>query len=134
MKELFITLSILLNTIFSVNAQSNEPIYSQVDKVAAFPGGIPKLFKFIADNLKYPEQAVNANISGKVMIKMIIEKDGSVSSTTILKSVGYGCDEEAERVVKAMPKWTAGKVDGKDVRSTFVIPIMFVLDNGKRAK
>lgn len=134
MKKLFFTLSFVLIIIFSLNAQTNEPVYSQVDNVAVFPGGIPKLFKFIADNLKYPEQAVKGNISGKVMIKMIIEKDGSISSTTILKSVGYGCDEEAERVVKAMPKWTAGKVDGKDVRSTFVIPITFVLDNGKKTK
>lgn len=134
MKKLFITLSFVLIGIFSVNAQTNEPVYEKTDVTAEFQGGMTEMFNFIGKNLKYPKPAVKANVTGKVFVKMIIEKDGTISSPSIVKGIGFGCDEEVMRVVSLMPKWTAGQIGGKAVRSSMVLPVMFALDNTKKSK
>ena len=64
---------------------------------------------------------------------MIIEKDGSIYSVAFLRGIGFGCDEEVERIVKAMPRWTAGMKDGVAVRTSFVLPVMFAME-GKKSK
>ena len=97
MKKLFITLSFVLIGIFSANAQTNEPVYEQVDVMPEYQGGMAEMVNFIGKNLKYPEQAVKANIIGKVIVKIIIEKDGSVNSVSFLKGIGFGCDEEVKQ-------------------------------------
>ena len=129
MKKLFITLSFVLISVFSCFAQTNEPVYEQVDIMPEYQGGTNEMVNFIGKNLKYPEQAVKANVIGKVIVKIIIEKDGSVNSVSFLKGIGFGCDEEAMRVVKLMPKWTAGKQNGRNVRVKFTIPVFFKLDD-----
>ena len=134
MKKLFITFSFVLSTVFSSIAQTNEPVYEQVDIMPEYQGGINEMVNFIGKNLKYPEQAVKANIIGKVIVKIIIEKDGSVNSVSFLKGIGFGCDEEVERIVKLMPKWKAGIKDGKNVRTFFILPVMFALENTKKSK
>ena len=134
MKKLFITLSFVLISVFSCFAQTNEPVYEQVDIMPEYQGGINEMVNFIGKNLKYPEQAVKANIIGKVIVKIIIEKDGGVNSVSFLKGIGFGCDEEVERIVKLMPKWKAGIKDGKNVRTFFVLPVMFALENTKKSK
>ncbi len=108
MKKLFITFSFVLSTVFSSIAQTNEPVYEQVDIMPEYQGGTNEMVNFIGKNLKYPEQAVKANIIGKVIVKIIIDKDGGVNSVSFLKGIGFGCDEEVERIVKLMPKWKAG--------------------------
>lgn len=134
MKKLFITLSIVLISIFSVNAQTNEPVYEKTDVTAEYQGGMTEMFNFIGKNLKYPKPAVKANVTGKVFVKMIIEKDGTISSPSIVKGIGSGCDEEVLRVVGLMPKWTAAQIGGKAVRSSMVLPVMFALENTKKSK
>lgn len=134
MKKLFITLSFVLIGVSSVIAQTNEPVYEQVDEMPEYQGGMTEMVKFIGKNLKYPEQAVKANVIGKVIVKIIVEKDGSVNSVSFLKGIGFGCDEEVERIVKLMPKWQAGVKDGKKVRTSFVLPVMFSLENTKKSK
>lgn len=114
-----------------VQAQNIEPVYEKVDAMAEFPGGITEMINFIGQNLKYPKPAARANVTGKVFVKMIIEKDGSISSPKIVKGIGFGCDEEVMRVVGLMPKWSAARLDGKVVRSSMVMPVMFALDNKK---
>lgn len=134
MKKLFIILSLAIfaaNVSYAQTSTTDDAVYSQVDKSPQFPGGVKELYSYIGKNLKYPEAAVKANITGKVFVKMIIEKDGSINTTSIDKGIGFGCDEEVERIVKAMPKWSAGIKDGKAVRTTFVMPIMFALDSKK---
>ncbi len=74
------------------------------------------------------------HVIGKVIVKIIIEKDGSVNSVSFLKGIGFGCDEEVERIVKLMPKWKAGIKDGKNVRTFFILPVMFALENTKKSK
>lgn len=127
MKKLFVILSL---AIFAANVSyaQDDAVYSQVDKSPEFPGGILKMYNFINKNLKYPEEAVKANVRGKVWAQLIIEKDGSINNVLILKGIGFGCDEEAERIFKSMPKWKAGIRDGEAVRTNFRMPISFILD------
>ncbi|WP_394995799.1 energy transducer TonB [Emticicia sp.] len=134
MKKLFV---ILLLAIFATNvsyaqtSKNEDVVFEQVDIIPEFPGGLKEMYAYIGKNLKYPEQAVKATVIGKVIVKMIVEKDGSINSIAFLKGIGFGCDEEVERIVKAMPKWTAGMKDGKAVRTSFVLPVMFAMENKK---
>ncbi len=136
MKKLIclLTMSLFSVTItFAQKAEKTNEVYTQVDNTPEFPGGMPAMFEFIGKNLKYPKEARKKNIQGKVLIKLIIEEDGSISETSIEKSLGYGCDEEVTRVVKAMPKWSPGKKGNELVRTSFILPIMFALE-GKSSK
>jgi periplasmic protein TonB len=108
--------------------ESNEPFLT-VEVNPSFMGGNKEMYKFLAQNLKYPSTAQRANIQGKVFLSFIIEKDGSITAVEALKGIGFGCDEEAIRVMKLMPKWIAGKQNGRNVRVRFTIPVFFKLDN-----
>ncbi|RZK55701.1 MAG: energy transducer TonB, partial [Pedobacter sp.] len=95
----------------------------QVDIPAEFPGGINKARQFIANNVQYPDEAVEEGINGTVRVKFTIEIDGSISNIQIVQKLGYGCDEEVIRVLKRMPRWTPAKLKGKYVRSYFTMPV-----------
>jgi protein TonB len=99
-----------------------------------FPGGEQAMFDFVANNVVYPQEARDKEIEGRVFVRFIIEKDGSVSDVKVAKGIGGGCDEEAVRVVKAMPKWKPGKQDGKPVRVNFTMPFFFKLQEKAPAK
>ena len=86
------------------------------------------MYKWLAENIKYPQVAKETGISGTVIVTFVVEKDGSVTNAKILKGIGGGCDEEALRVVSAMPKWKAGKQNGVPVRVQFNLPIRFTLE------
>ncbi len=136
MKKLFIILSLAVfaaNVSYAQTSPTEETVYEQVDVLPEFSGGLKEMYTYIGKNLKYPEAAVKANVTGKVFIKMIIEKDGSINTTSIVKGIGFGCDKEVERMVKAMPKWSAGMKDGKAVRTAYVLPVMFAME-GKKSK
>jgi TonB family protein len=91
-----------------------------------FPGGPEKMFEFIADNLRWPEDD-GPCIQGRVIISFIVEKDGSLSDIKVAKSIDPLFDEEAVRVVKSMPKWEPGMWRGKPTRVKYCIPISFRL-------
>ena len=110
-----------------VKHAKNDSIYQIVDQMPEFPGGTEALLKFVANNVKYPEKAKDEEISGRVFISFVIEKDGSVSNVEVKRGIGGGCDDEAVRVVKAMPKWKPGKKDGKPVRVSYMLPVNFKL-------
>lgn len=97
----------------------------KVDIPAEFPGGINKARLFIANNVQYPDEAVEEGVNGTVRVKFTIELDGSISNIQIVQKLGYGCDEEVIRVLKRMPKWTPAKLNGKFVRSYFIMPVSF---------
>lgn len=97
----------------------------RVDIPAEFPGGINKARQFLANNIQYPDEAVEEGVNGTVQAKFTIEVDGSISNIEIIKKLGYGCDEEVIRVLKRMPKWTPAKVKGKFVRSNYRMPVSF---------
>ena len=99
--------------------------FSEVDP--EFPGGIEALFKFITDNLKYPQLALENAIQGRVYISFVVETDGSISNVRVLRDIGGGCGVEAKRVVEMMPKWIPGRQGGKPVRTQYNLPVNFVL-------
>lgn len=106
--------------------------YSVVEQMPEFPGGEDSLRIFIRRTIKYPDLARESSVEGTVYINFIIEKDGSVSNPKILRGIGSGCDEEAIRVIKLMPKWIPGKQYGKTVRVQYNLPIKFKLDDEKK--
>jgi TonB family protein len=104
-----------------------DQVFQLVEMDPEFPGGMEALTKYLSENIKYPEQAKKDKIQGKVYISFVVEKDGSVADAKVLRGIGGGCDEEALRVVNAMPKWTPGKQRGEAVRVQFNLPVAFKL-------
>jgi protein TonB len=104
-----------------------EGAFDVVEKMPEFPGGAAVMMKFIAENVKYPEEAYSKGIEGRVLVQFIIEKDGSVTNVKVIKKVNDAIDAEAVRVVKAMPKWKPGKQNGREVRVKYTIPVSFRL-------
>jgi periplasmic protein TonB len=109
--------------------EEDNTAFITVEVQPSFMGGNSEMYKFLGKNLKYPSAAQRANIQGKVFLSFIVEKDGSITDIETMKGIGFGCDEEAMRVVKPMPKWIAGKQNGRNVRVKFTIPVFFRLDN-----
>jgi len=106
-----------------------EEIFIAVEQPAEFPGGPTALMKWLNNNVRYPEAAQQNDIQGRVIVKFVVEKDGSIGKTEILKGVDRDLDREALRVVKKMPKWQPGKNNGVPVRSYFNLPVVFRLQN-----
>lgn len=104
-----------------------DQVFQVVEVDPEFPGGMEALIKYLSENIKYPEQAKKDKIQGKVYISFVVEKDGSVADAKVLRGIGGGCDEEALRVVNAMPKWTPGKQRNTPVRVQFNLPVAFKL-------
>jgi len=102
-------------------------IFTVVEESPGFPGGDEARIKFLQNNIKYPQMARESNIQGTVYVTFVVEKDGRVTDVRVLRGIGGGCDEEAIRVIKAMPKWNPGKQRGKPVRVQFNMPIKFTL-------
>ena len=100
-----------------------------VEQPAEFPGGAAAMMKWLSNNIRYPESAQQNGISGRVVVKFVVEKDGSIGNPTIVKGVDRDLDQEALRVVKRMPKWQPGKNNGQPVRSYFNLPVTFRLQN-----
>lgn len=110
-----------------VAEEQEEALLDPIEDEPQFPGGLDALMKYLSKNIRYPEQAKKDNIQGKVYVTFVVEKDGSINGAKILRGVGGGCDEEALRVVNAMPKWEPGKLQGKPVRVQYNLPIVFKL-------
>lgn len=106
----------------------DEPeIFLIVEEMPSFPGGEGQLVKYLSENIKYPAIARENNITGTVFVTFVVGPDGSVKDVKVLRGIGGGCDEEAKRVVMAMPKWKAGKQRGKSVSVQYNLPIRFTL-------
>lgn len=104
-----------------------DEIFQVVEQDPEFPGGVEALYKFVQQNIKYPQLAKENNITGRVFVQFVVEKDGSVSNVRAARDIGGGCGAEAVRVVKSMPKWTPGKQRGKAVRAAYTLPVNFNL-------
>lgn len=102
-------------------------IFTVVEESPSFPGGDEARIRFLTENIKYPQIARESSIQGTVYVTFVVEKNGNVTDVRILRGIGGGCDEEAVRVIKAMPKWNPGKQRGKPVRVQFNMPIKFTL-------
>ena len=109
------------------SAQQQEKVYLEVEQMPEFPGGDLALRQFIANSIKYPDEAVKKGIQGKVFVEFVVGKDGVVKDVKVAKSVDTALDAEAIKVVKSMPKWTPGMEKGKQVAVQYTIPINFNL-------
>lgn len=94
---------------------------------ASFPNGKTAMMKFLVQELRYPENAIMYNVEGKVFIRFVVEKNGSITQIEVNRSVDEELDAEALRIVKKMPKWIPGRIDGEIVRMTFDLPVNFKL-------
>ena len=92
-----------------------------------FPGGEAALNAYLAKNINYPQMAVDNEIQGKVIVEFVVGKDGSIRDAKLVKGIGFGCNEEAVRVIKNMPKWQAGKQNGREVNVSYRVPVKFIL-------
>lgn len=97
------------------------------DNPPKFPGGNAEMFKFISRNLQFPPEAAETSIQGTIVCGFIIEKNGSIETIEIIRSLDKYLDAEAMRVIKRMPKWKSGEINGKPVRVYFVLPIKIKL-------
>ncbi len=102
-------------------------IFTVVEEQPGYPGGEEARIGFLQQNIKYPEEAKELGIQGRVFVTFVVEVDGSITDVRVLRGIGGGCDEEAVRVVRAMPKWVPGKQRGVPVRVQFNLPIKFTL-------
>ena len=104
-----------------------QEVFTIVEEMPSYPGGEAKMYEYLGKNIKYPQIARESGIQGRVFVNYVVEPDGSVSNVKVLRGIGGGCDEEAMRVVKAMPKWKPGKQRGKAVRVSYTLPVVFKL-------
>ena len=104
-----------------------EQVLEHVEQMPEFPGGTAALLTYLSQNIKYPAAAADNGISGRVMLRFVVNKAGEVSDITVLSGVDPLLDKEAIRVVKTMPKWIPGKQNGKAVNVYFTVPVVFRL-------
>lgn len=107
--------------------KKQEEIFRHVEQMPMFPGGEAELYKTISSNLNYPAMAIENNVQGKVVVQFVVEKDGSVGTVKVVKSVDRDLDNEAIRVCKKLPKFIPGKQNGQPVRVWFTLPVTFKL-------
>ena len=104
-----------------------QDVFDVVEEMPQYPGGMQAMLSFLQENITYPKDAQEKKISGRVIVTFVVEKDGSISNVETVKSVFPSLDEEAVRIVKAMPNWKPGKQNGKVVRVKYTLPISFSL-------
>ena len=103
-----------------------EP-YGVVEQMPSYTGGMGALMQYLCNNVKYPVEAENQGIQGRVICTFVVEKDGSITNVKVSKSVDPSLDAEAVRVLSAMPRWIPGKQDGKPVQVNYTLPVTFRL-------
>jgi protein TonB len=107
---------------------------SAVEVMPEYPGGMDAMNQFIVYNMRYPDAAINANVEGKIKVKFVVDEKGNVGDVHAINTLGYGLEQEAERVVSSMPLWKPGKANGKLVKVYFTLPIRFLINNELKGK
>jgi TonB family protein len=126
---------------------NTDEVYKVVDEMPTFPGCEDKIgqddyqscaqtamLKFIYENIRYPEEAKEQGIQGTVVVRFIVEKDGSLSDIAVVRDIGAGCGEEVQYTIASMPKWNPGKQNGETVRVQFNLPVRFKIDEEEAAQ
>lgn len=131
MKKIILLAAMAMLCGFGAKAQKvvfDDEIYTVISNAPEFPGGADSMYAFISRNIKYPEEALKNNISGNVYVTFVVEKDGQITSTRLLRDIGGGCGQEALRVVRSMPKWKPGTTyQDEPKRVQFNLPLVFTL-------
>ena len=116
--------------VFEPEEDEDRPgVYIVVEQMPEFPGGDKGFYQYITDNIKYPVEAREKGIQGRVFVNFIVEPNGSVSDIRVLRGIGGGCDEEAVRVMESMPKFKPGMQNGEAVRVSYTVPVNFKLED-----
>ncbi|GAB3951501.1 hypothetical protein GCM10028805_31740 [Spirosoma harenae] len=114
-----------------VSLASDTTVFTIVECQPEFPGGIVALVDYLKQRVNYPLEAQRAKIKGRAFVSFVVERDGRLTQIQVLKGLGYGCDEEAIRVVNMMPKWQPGSQSGILIRVKYNLPVAFGLEYGK---
>lgn len=112
---------------FKAKITNEEVMFSVVEESARPANGMNGFYEYVMKKLEYPKDARKLGIEGKIFVQFVIEKDGRLSNVEVIKGIGYGCDEEAIRVVQNSPYWIPAQQKGRPVRQRYVIPIFFKL-------
>lgn len=107
--------------------EAKEETLTVVDVMPQYPGGDRELLKFIAQSIKYPTDAQEAGVQGRVICSFVVDKKGNIVEPKIIRGIDPSLDAEALRVIGMMPRWTPGRQDGKAVRVLYTVPITFRL-------
>ena len=108
----------------------DDKMYDVVEEQPSFPGGQGALMTYLRETIKYPAEAAKQGIEGRVIVQFVVGSDGTVGDAKVMRGVDPLLDQEALRVINAMPKWTPGKQDGKVVAVKYTIPVTFRQDGG----
>jgi TonB family protein len=111
------------------NKNESNVVFTAVEKVPEFPGGIDAFYRFLGQNVSYPVEMRKNGVEGRVMVQFIVEKDGSLSNIKSVRDKGYGSGEEAVRVMELSPRWHPGIQNGNPVRVQYTVPIVFSLND-----
>ncbi len=111
--------------------KKDREVFMSCEVAPEYPGGMGALMQYLSQNVRYPEEAFKADEQGRVIVKFVVEADGSISDAKVIKGVSPSLDKEAIRVVEGMPKWIPGKNNGEPVASWFNLPISFKLQEMK---
>ena len=107
--------------------EEETKVFDVVEQMPQFPGGNAALFEYLSKHIKYPVIAEENGIQGRVIVTLVVERDGSITDVKVVKSVDPSLDKEAQRVVKSMPRWIPGKQNGSAVRVKYTVPVTFRL-------
>lgn len=113
----------------AIEIKGEEKIPIFVEEMPSYRGGDAERQKFLADNIKYPPQAIETGIQGTVYVQFIVDSKGNITDVKMLRGIGGGCDDEAVRIVKMMPQWNPGKQNGKTVRVLYTMPVVFRINS-----
>ena len=113
--------------ILEVTEPDENGIFQVVEQLPEFPGGMAELMKYLQKNIRYPKICKEQRVQGRVIVQFVVNADSTITDVDVIKPVNPHLDEEAVRVVKAMPKWNPGKQRGEPVRVRFFLPVTFRL-------
>lgn len=119
----------------SSDIDEDKKVFNVVEEKPQFPGGEAALMQFIAQNIRYPYEAMKAGKQGRVIVQFVVTKTGSIGETNVIRGIDPDLDKEAIRVIKSLPAFTPGKVGGQPVNVWYTLPIQFKLtgNDGKKA-
>jgi len=104
-----------------------DEVFTVVEEMPTFPGGTGKFYEYVSRNLEYPVKAKKAAVEGRVILRFVVGVEGDISNVEVLRGIGFGCDEEAVRVIQSSPKWIPGKQRGRSVKVSVTVPLSFRL-------
>ena len=126
--------SVMVMAQSDIKAIPNGVEMERIEQMPSFPGGQTALFRWLSNNIKYPVVAEKNGDQGRVICTFVIERDGSITDIRVVSPVEPSLDKEAIRVIKSMPRWIPGMIDGEPARVKYTLPVTFRLNGGFSVK